>query len=222
MNEIVATIETRNGVVKATLGVPDRMRLAHLAYAVLPIAERLAALAARANPVSCAPRCAGCCRQLVPVSPAEAFFLADLVQDEGVRAAFAEANGSYEASGLRAREAAGEAPVDVALDWQRRAIPCPFLRDELCSIYAHRPAACREYLVQTPKQNCYQLGRAPIVRVPLGVQVSDALGRVCEAKGLPARLPLPTALAWAAAHPEENARTFEGEALVRELLSALG
>ncbi|MGZ3478105.1 MAG: YkgJ family cysteine cluster protein [Polyangiales bacterium] len=221
MPEIHATIETPAGAVKATLGVPERMRLAHLAYAVLPIAEKLAALAARSTPVSCRPRCAGCCRQLVPVSPAEAWFLAELVQEDAVRVGFSEANDAYEASGLRERERAGEDLVDIALDWQRKAIPCPFLREELCSIYAHRPAACREYLVQTPKENCYQLGRAPITRVPLGAEVSDALGRVCMAKGLPARLPLPTALAWAAEHASEGARTFEGEALVREFLGQL-
>jgi Fe-S-cluster containining protein len=221
MREIIASIETPAGVVKATLGVPEQMRLAHLAYAVLPIAERLAALAARTTPVSCRPRCAGCCRQLVPVSPAEAWFLADLVQEEAVRTAFAEANDAYERSGLRAREASGGDLIDIALDWQRKALPCPFLREELCSIYAHRPTACREYLVQTPKENCYQLGRAPIVRVPPFAEVSEALGRVCAARGLPARLPLPTALAWAVEHAEEGAHTFDGEALVREFLAVL-
>lgn len=235
VERIAVNIGTRDGAVRAELVVPKAMRLAHLAYAVGPIAEQLAALAARRSskeeaPVSCRARCAGCCRQLVPVSPAEAFFLNDLVasmqepKKSELVARFAEANDAYEASGLRAREEAGGDLTSIALDWQRKAIACPFLHEELCSIYAHRPAGCREYLVVTPRENCYQLGRAPITRVPLAAVVSEALQRTCaNVLGLSdGVIPLPTALAWAKAHATDDARTWDGRRLVDTFVRELG
>lgn len=35
-------------------------------------------------------------------------------------------------------------------DWTLRAQPCPFLKAKLCSVYAHRPEACRIYPAFTP------------------------------------------------------------------------
>lgn len=38
-------------------------------------------------------------------------------------------------------------PLDEDGDnpWQTRALPCPFLKDNLCSIYEDRPSDCSEY-----------------------------------------------------------------------------
>lgn len=50
-----------------------------------------------------------------------------------------------------------------------RGVPCPFLRDNLCAIYAHRPLACYHYPALTPDFRWLldhileDVGRCPIV-----------------------------------------------------------
>lgn len=38
-----------------------------------------------------------------------------------------------------------EAPSNAESPWIMRTRPCPFLKDNLCSVYEHRPTNCRDY-----------------------------------------------------------------------------
>lgn len=44
----------------------------------------------------------------------------------------------------------------VRIEFFNRQIPCAFLSDRRCTIYAHRPAVCRYHMVVTPPANCAQ------------------------------------------------------------------
>lgn len=140
---------------------------------ILPIIHGLSSLfATRATErveregraVSCRAGCGACCRQMVPVSIAEARALARLVEAMPeprrghVRRRFETAVAKLDAQGVLDRldddpddrRAAGRAYFSVG-------VACPLLEDEACSIHADRPLACREYLVTSPPELCATL-----------------------------------------------------------------
>lgn len=168
--------------------------------------------AAGGKPVSCAKGCGACCRQLVPVAEAEARRLAAVVEGlpeprrSAVRSRFAEAVERVQAAGLLpALEGRTDRLVaksrDTGLAYFALGIPCPFLEDESCSIYAERPIACREYLVTSPPAACSSPSRETIASVPLPTRVWAAMAR--EEKGVAGTesapcVPLVLVLRWAA------------------------
>jgi len=124
-------------------------------------------------PVSCSEGCAGCCRQALLISEAEAFDLYDLVESMpterrlAVEQRFREARERFEklewfnrfdAMSERAKSGPDEdlAREFVALlsEYIDQRVACPFLENEACSIYESRPLTCREYLVTSPAGNC--------------------------------------------------------------------
>src|SRR5258706_2158393 len=78
-------LQTRYGRVKGNLSVPPgAVRLAEMAWNSMAIDERLIAMAEaseakQGRQVSCKKGCGACCRQAVPLSPAEAWMIADVV-----------------------------------------------------------------------------------------------------------------------------------------------
>jgi Fe-S-cluster containining protein len=75
--------------------------------------------------------CANCCREMYPsFSEEEVDRLARRLGME--RRQFIE---TY----LKRAEAGGKNP------WQTRVVPCPFLKENLCSVYEDRPAECSGY-----------------------------------------------------------------------------
>lgn len=136
--------------------------------------------------ISCKKGCAACCRQAVPLSEAEAFYIAELVEnmDESRRA---EIKSRFEKACERLHE----------LDWFERMenfadltpkeretlvmehfyenIECPFLENESCSIHSDRPLACREYLVTSPAENCRKPTAHNIKPVPSLIKTSKIM-----------------------------------------------
>jgi hypothetical protein len=84
--------------------------------------------------IACAKGCAYCCHTFVAITPPEAFRLADAVR--GGRA------GGMSADVVRGRGAAlvGVRPGERI----GRKLACPLLVDGACSVYRHRPLACRQ------------------------------------------------------------------------------
>lgn len=171
------------------------------------------------RPVSCAKGCGACCRQLVPLAHAEARQLATLIEElpeprrSVVKERFVGALRRVEAAGLlpslmgRTGRVASEA-VNLAMDYFRLGIPCPFLEDESCSIYHDRPIACREYLVTSSPACCAAPAAETIDTVPLPTRVWAAIAR--EENGIPnsdpaSCVPLVMAPVWAARNPDAGA-----------------
>lgn len=231
-------IRTRHGALQGNLAVPPGgMRLAELAWNAMALDERLIAMAVKAEAeqgraVSCAKGCGACCRQAVPVSPAEAWMLADRVaamppdRREEVLARFASARDRLAAAGFADRSLSGASRNEMerlGLDYFRLGIPCPFLADEACSIHPQRPSACREFLAVSPAAHCSDPGNSPVRNVPTAASLTDALSRVCAAVlgGEPATVPLVLALDWALAHREQGAMRFDGAQLLGMLADIL-
>src|SRR3954470_14939527 len=114
-----------------------------------------APLAARGQTISCAKGCGACCRQVVPLSPADVLLL-----DEAMEGMTPERRGEIEAAFHGIEEALREADLfdapllDRGEDYFSLRLPCPFLSEEACSIHAHRPLVCREHLVSSPAEFC--------------------------------------------------------------------
>ncbi len=188
--------------------------------------------------ISCQKGCAACCRMLVPISAPEAFALANRVHrsEESERARLLSqidvANQHLAKAGLlkqlMALSDAATPVTDEAMEPVNKAyyalrMPCPFLHNEVCSIYEDRPAACRELAVTSPATNCQDMTNASIQPVPVAVRISTTLSLLwAELTGtVPRLIPLPLALDWAARHQAEKTQTWAGTELFEKALDKI-
>jgi Fe-S-cluster containining protein len=214
---------------------------------IVPLAQRIGREAqtleerhvlAEGKTISCRAGCAACCRMLVPVSAPEAFALREHVRSlpPAQRQAVTD---RIEASKQRLREAGllehleslGETtrPIgDEEMEPVNRAyyalrMPCPFLEAERCTIYEHRPSACRELLVTSPAELCQDIVANPVVPLPVSVRVSTVLGLAWAdlAQAAPVLIPLPLALDWADRHVTDSQRAWSGGDLFDRVLDKI-
>jgi Predicted Fe-S-cluster oxidoreductase len=188
--------------------------------------------------VSCQKGCAACCRMLVPVSAPEAYALADTIdhleQNERNRLlAKLDLAGQLlaRASLLKQLSSLAESPDpidDEAVESLNRAyyalrMPCPFLDNEVCSIYADRPAACRELAVTSPATECRDMTSEAIRAVPVAVRISTTLGLLWAelTTTAPRLIPLPLAIDWAKRHRREQAGRWAGTELFEKALDKI-
>jgi Fe-S-cluster containining protein len=181
-----------------------------LTNAVVDLA--VARVEAGGRTVSCRKGCGACCRQVVPVAESEARSLARLVdalpepQRTAVRERFTEAVSRLAAAGIleplvRALSHGSEPVRELGLAYFKAGVPCPFLENESCSIYADRPLACREYLVTSPAANCANPTAESIQMVPLPGRLSRAVMAEDRSATAGGWVPLVLSLDWADDHP---------------------
>ena len=235
------TLNTPRGPVTTSLEVP--VQLVPIT-SIVPLARQLGACAAeeevRASTqqgatISCKDGCAACCRMMIPLSPPEAFALREHVQSlpEADQARFTkrleEAKAALGQAGLLnpLTELAYSSTLrsDEELDSLNRAyyalkLPCPFLEQEHCGIYAHRPSACRELLVTSPANLCEDFADKPVEALPVSIRVSTVLGMLwSDVTGtVPRLIPLPLALGWAERHEAEQRQTWKAGELLDQVL----
>lgn len=162
---------------------------------LLPIVQGLAShLAGRAEadsaaagkPVTCAKGCGACCRQLVPISQAEARALGRLVdampepRRTEIHRRFDAAVAALDDAGMMPRIAErraspGTTSGDLGLAYFALGIPCPFLEDEACSIHPDRPTICRQFLVHSDPVHCADPASHKVEGVPLAARPFAAL-----------------------------------------------
>jgi Fe-S-cluster containining protein len=192
----------------------------------------------RGESVSCREGCAACCRMLVPLSPPEVFTLRASLErlpaehQTRLQARVNAAKLRLQEAGLwKDLQAVSESPdslTDEQLEPLNQAyyalrLPCPFLEDEHCSIYEHRPAACRELLVTSPAKFCDDMTDPRIRPLPLSLRIGTALGLLWAdlTHTAPRLVPLPIALDWAFRHEAESRRAWPGTALFDQALDKL-
>ncbi|GAB4328290.1 MAG: hypothetical protein Kow0074_24150 [Candidatus Zixiibacteriota bacterium] len=215
------------------------MRLADLVPTAI---ELTMVLSTRANQrarkegksISCAAGCGACCRQLVPVSPPEAFWIADVIRSlpperrDVVMARFNHIASEVEERGM-VEEMYDPPPTDgPILEISRKyfllGMPCPFLEDESCSIHPYRPVACREYNVTSPAAWCADPFTYEIEKVPMPLPLSLPLTRMTTAL-VGSRVPLvPLSLVpqWVEQNAELGQRTWPGQELFNTFIGFLG
>jgi Fe-S-cluster containining protein len=228
--QLTTAVDVPTGFVPVTAIVPLMRRLGEAAHGLEQVRTTEAG-----QSISCQKGCAACCRMMVPVSAPEAFLLKDYVRtlppERQARIAerLAQAKSLLLSHGLWSRlrdMAESEQPLnDEALDPINRdyyalRMPCPFLENELCSIYEERPAACRELLVTSPADWCQDLVKNPVVEVSPPARIGSALSLVWGelTKTAPRLIPLPLALDWAERHRQENEAKWPGTQLLDQAL----
>lgn len=199
---------------------------------VLPILHGLSSLfatraiaraEAEGRPVSCRAGCGACCRQMVPIAPAEARALARLVEAmpeprrARVRRRFEAALDALAPSGLLERLGLNrDDRGQIGLEYFAAGVACPFLEDEACSIHPDRPLSCREYLVVSPPEFCADLSPA---MEPLILEATPSLA-LLRADLRDGWLPLVLALEHDARSPP-SARDRPAADVLKEVVSAL-
>jgi Fe-S-cluster containining protein len=186
--------------------------------------------------VSCKAGCGACCRQMVPLSIFEAEALAAWIQSlpeahrQELAQRFDHALRKLAASGLIDRMVSEDWMADtesarhLTLEYLYQRIACPFLENECCSIHPMRPLICREYLVTSPPEHCYDPATMHAEPVPLPLHFSRVLGRIGAALENDSRgwIPLVFLFAWmkADAHPGQSV-SGEGPQVLYEFVKNL-
>jgi Fe-S-cluster containining protein len=180
--------------------------------------------------VSCKKGCGACCRQLVPISEADARRLHEVV-NAMTESRRSEVMGRFKFAKQRVQEAglleklqnpeqiASQDFKSVGLEYFHLGVACPFLLEESCSIHPERPLVCREYLVVSPPENCSRQTGNPVGVLNMPGQVSNAVRRLGNRNGehTDRWIPLILALDWVEEHSDEITRP--GTDMIEELLS---
>jgi Fe-S-cluster containining protein len=225
-------IKTSDGELPPTqIEVSDEpMRLSEIVPLLHELANKTIGLAIERSgregkAVSCKAGCGVCCRQLVPVAPAEAFYIVEklmalpLADRRGPLEKFQENEKRLADTGLLSAIADLGRSRDnnaVARQYFRLGLPCPFLENQSCSIHAWRPLACREYNVVTPDAHCADPFRMKIEAIPLYRRMSESLGRLSShVAQLPAGMvPMPLLFDYFEEHKEASRECFPGAELL--------
>ena len=245
VEHVEISLQTPSGEITTAVGVPTSFVPI---TAILPLmrglGEEAQALEQRrlleaGKTVSCQKGCAACCRMLVPISAPEALALArtmdrlDQSERNRLLAQLDLAHQRLAKAGLLKQLtslAESEHPdTDEAIEPLNRAyyalrMPCPFLADEVCSIYEDRPAACRELAVTSPASECQDMTNATIQPVPVAVRISTTLSLLwADLTGtVPKLIPLPLAVDWATRHKAEQTGKWAGTELLEKALDKIG
>ena len=184
---------------------------------------------------SCTKGCFACCHMLVPLSVPEAYALINCIRSwpvekqQRIAERLAQVKSVLLSQGLWHRLVElGESslpPDDEMLEpinqeFYALRIACPFLEENMCSIYDERPAACRELLVTSPADRCQDMANPEILPIPAPVRMSPVLGLLwSELTDSPPRLiPLPIVSEWVEQHKGENDKTWQGSRLLDSAL----
>ena len=227
---LTTAIVVPTGLIPITAIVPLTRRLGDEA-AQLEVQQTLAA----GQTISCRIGCAACCRMLVPLSAPEASalraYVGQLPNDRRTPLLnrLSDRKDSLKREGLWDRlndvAEANRLVPDEELDpinqsYYALRIPCPYLEDEMCSIYESRPAACRELLVTSPAELCQDMVQNPVSPLPVSMRIGSILGLAWGTltSSPPRLIPLPMALEWAERHEEESRQTWPGSSLLDQIL----
>jgi len=227
---LTTAIDVPTGLIPITAIVPVTRRLGDEA-AELEVLQATEA----GQTISCRKGCAACCRMLVPLSAPETFALREYVEQlpadrrTHLLNRLSDTKDRLKRAGLwdrlndvaeASKPVADEELDPINRDYYALRIPCPYLENELCSIYESRPAACRELLVTSPAELCQDLLQNPVTPLPVSMRMSSILGLLWGAltSSPPRLIPLPIALEWAERHEKESRRTWPGSSLLDQAL----
>jgi len=185
--------------------------------------------------IPCCKGCSACCNYLVPLAIPEVFRLREevlamplvrqLIIEQGCLSAARRILGEQppasfgEPGGVQAADSAAEL-LNTASTWYADLeLSCPFLQNDICTIYQERPLACREYSVSGSSRACGGgAGEPQVVCAP--ARMSEVLGRLASdlEKTSVEALIMPLALIWADENRQRGARTWPAPMMVERFI----
>jgi len=218
---------------------PGPMRLVDLVSTAYELTNILVQKAAQreekaGRSIACGPQCGVCCRQMVPLSPPEAFYLVDLIDSLDLQGrnellklfeAIADRlNRHGMINELLSPDYSDDPVLEIAKQYFQLQMACPFLVDESCSIHPHRPVACREYNVTSPAAWCTDPYSHDIAKVAMVMPLSAPLARLtAQLTGSKPRLiPLTLVPFWAAEHNDLRQMEWPGVELFQGFMDEVG
>jgi Fe-S-cluster containining protein len=221
-------IDTPDGTVgPATISICNEpTRLSDLAPPIHALADGVVGLAVKragreGRILSCRAGCGICCCQLVPLAPAEVFYLAERILAQPIAERipvlkrFQSIEDTLNRTGLiHAISSLGETNDNntIAREYFRLGLSCPFLVENSCSIHEWRPIACREYNVTSPPGLCADPFTNAISAIRVHRRASAGLSRLCtQVAGLPPGLvPMPLLFDYYETYRDVSERTWPG------------
>lgn len=106
--------------------------------------------------VTCGRKCSACCAEPAMCTRQEAEVLAEAFRElppedqERVRGSLREWLVRFDAANLGALAIAG------LFAYRAAKLPCPFLKNQECSVYESRPLCCRGHFALGPRESCEQ------------------------------------------------------------------
>jgi Fe-S-cluster containining protein len=204
----------------------EPMRLSELVPLVHDLTDRTVGLALERSrregkAITCKAGCGTCCRQLVPVAPAEVFYIVERIlcipldKRRGPLERFEQNEKILVSTGLiKAIRNLGVTFDNnvVARDYFRLGLFCPFLENQSCSIHEWRPIACREYNVTSPAAHCADPFRQNIESVRLCRRISESFSRLCSSiiDIPPGMVPMPLIFDYFETYEDASRKTFPG------------
>ena len=228
------------GEIKGNVAVDEGpMRLAELVPTATQLTDILVRKALKkeemkGKTVTCGEKCGACCRQMVPVSPPEAFLIMDLLDsmNPARRAEFLEQFRAIEKllqskhmiEPLMTPDYTDGPVLAVARQYFTLQLPCPFLKNECCTIYPYRPVACRDYNVTSPAKHCKNPYNLEGKKVPMPLPLSAALSRLTArlTHSRPRLIPLTLVPYWVSKAGALRWRQWPGVELFQMFLSFVG
>lgn len=232
-------LTTPSGVLRGKVSVDTGpMRLAELVPTACELTNVLVSEAAHreqkaGRQISCRAGCGACCRQMVAISPPEAFYMMDMLDSfepshraqvmERIDHIVNELERHKMIDELMNPQYSDDAILPIAKKYFLLGLPCHFLVDESCSIHPHRPVVCREYNVTSPAELCVDPLQNDITKVPMPLPLTVPLARLtAELTGTPPRLiPIPLVPRWITQHQSIRERQWPGLELFKMFMSML-
>ncbi len=179
-------------------------------------------LRAQGRDVPCQKGCDECCRYMISLAPAEAFRLAEEVDNMDEPKRWQTLSRFDQLARKILTSPLPEISAQAIDNWyQSMNLTCPFNRDHICQTYATRPIVCREYIVTTPAAHCSQGDTGKSEPVPAAPSIAEALvelaGELEQAPGEAVILPL--VIAWAKTYSHRSRRTWPAKHLAQRFVA---
>jgi Fe-S-cluster containining protein len=188
------------------------------------------------SPTACKIGCSHCCHYMIPLSPAEAFRLGEEIQQmprerkrKTIRSMLIAARRvlKYRIPKLTAEghsEKLQTLNLKIISEWYNSfQLPCPFLTDNACSIYANRPIACREHLAAGNPAGCKTTSKkiASVIEMPISIaEVLNEVSNRLESTQTESVI-LPVTIVWQNENTDRAEKTYPAKTMVDTLGNCL-
>jgi Fe-S-cluster containining protein len=209
---------------------------------IVPVARRISTkvtlavlnnLKQQGQVVPCCKGCSQCCYYLVPLSVPEAFSMRrQILAMDPARREFL-ANRWLETASIVIENHQQSAQQTLTFTesyirqishwYSQLKLPCPFLSENLCSVYQIRPSACREHIVTGSSNLCGTDTTRDLNVVNMPISILEAMTQLTAQleQSQPEAVMLPVALPWTQINLERDKRTWPAIEIVEKFADIL-